>query len=48
MIKELKRCSKCGIISLNSNFHKKSRSIVGLTPHCKLEIFYIQNYQIEI
>ena len=33
---DIKRCSKCGIISLKSNFHKKPRSTDGLTPHCKL------------
>ena len=31
----VKKCSKCGIISLKSNFHKKSRSKDGLNRHCK-------------
>ena len=31
----VKKCSKCGIISLKSNFHKKLKSSDGLQPHCK-------------
>ena len=34
-VDDIKRCSKCGIISLESNFHRKLRSKDGLTPHCK-------------
>ena len=34
---DLKRCSKCGIVSsLMSNFHARSKSSDGLTSHCKL------------
>ena len=31
----MKRCPKCGILSLKSNFHEKSRSKDGLIAHCK-------------
>ena len=32
----MKRCSRCRIISLKSNFQKNKTKIVGLTQHCKL------------
>ena len=31
----VKKCSKCGIISLKSNFHKKLKYSDGLQSHCK-------------
>ena len=31
----IKKCSKCGIISLKSNFHKRTKSSDRLQPHCK-------------
>ena len=31
----LKKCSNCGIISLKSNFHKRSKSGEGLQSQCK-------------
>ena len=31
----IKKCPKCGIISLKSNFHKRMLSIDGLDPRCK-------------
>ena len=31
----VKKCIKCGIISLKSNFHRKLKSSDGLQPHCK-------------
>ena len=31
----VKKCSKCGIIPLKSNFRKKSRSVDGLNSICK-------------
>ena len=33
---DIEKCSNCGISSLKSNYHKKSRSKDGLTAHCKL------------
>ena len=38
-IKDLdKKCSKCGIISLKSNFHKNKIMRDGLNTHCKNRI----------
>ena len=31
----IKKCSKCGIISLKSNFHKNKKSSDGLVSQCK-------------
>ena len=31
----IKKCSKCGIISLKSNFHKNKKSNDGLVSQCK-------------
>ena len=31
----VKKCSKCGIISLKSNFHKNKNMRDGLYTHCK-------------
>ena len=31
----LKRCSKCGILSLRSSFHKQTLSIDGLFSQCQ-------------
>ena len=31
----IKKCSKCGIVKLKSNFHKKRKSIDGLQYQCK-------------
>ena len=31
----VKKCSNCGIVSLKSNFHKRSKSSDGLQPQCK-------------
>ena len=31
----VKKCTKCGIISLKTNFHKKLKSSDGLQLHCK-------------
>ena len=50
----VKKCSKCGIISLKSNFHKRSKSIDGLTTHCGFCVndynknFYNKNRDSEI
>ena len=30
----IKKCSKCGIVSLKSNFHKNKKSKDGLHPQC--------------
>ena len=51
---DLKRCSKCEIISLKCNFHKKPRFKDGLTPHCKpcrkiyRKNYYNEHYDLEI
>ena len=41
----VKKCSKCGIISLKSNFRKKSRSVDGLNSVCKgcMKDYYLKN-----
>ena len=31
----VKKCSKCGIVSLKSNLHKRTKSSDGLHPQCK-------------
>ena len=31
----IKKCSKCGIVKLKSNFHKNKKSSDGLNKHCK-------------
>ena len=31
----IKKCSKCGIVSLKSNFHKNKTKSDGLQPYCK-------------
>ena len=42
---DIKLYSECGILSLKSNFHKKSRFSYGLKPHCKLcQKFYRKKY----
>ena len=33
---DMKRCSKCGIISLKSNFHKDKTKNDGLKSNCKV------------
>ena len=54
MDEHLKRCSKCGYLSLKGNFHKKSRSKDGLTPRCKpcrnffRKKYYNEHYDLEI
>ena len=49
---DLKRCSKCENIQLKGNFHEKSRSKYGITPHCKRKIlrkkYYDEDYDLEI
>ena len=41
----VKKCSKCGIISLKSNFHKNKKSKDGLTSLCKVcKNEYNKNY----
>ena len=41
----IKKCSKCGIISLKSNFHKRSKSSVGFHSQCKFCVNqYNRNY----
>ena len=50
----MKRCSRCGIISLKSNFHKNKTKNDALTQHCKLfrkgyrKRFYTEQYDLEI
>ena len=41
----VKNCSKCGNISLKSNFHKRTLSKNGYRSECKIceKKFYIQN-----
>ena len=34
MDEDLKRCSRCGDVSLKSNFNKDRKSKGGLRPHC--------------
>ena len=44
----VKKCSKCGIVKLKSNFHKRSKSSDGLQPQCKNCILQKQKqYDIE-
>ena len=49
----MKRPSRCGIISLKSNFHKNETKNEGLTQHCKLgrkiyrKKYYIEHYDLE-
>ena len=38
----VKKCSKCGIISLKSNFHRNKNMKDGLQPHC---ISYVEQIQ---
>ena len=41
----VKKCSKCGIISLKSNFHKNKKLKDGLTSHCNVyKNEYHKNY----
>ena len=40
----VKKCSKCGIISLKSTFHKRSTSCDGYNPQCK---FWTKKYYID-
>ena len=41
----IKKCCRCGIISLKSNFHKNKKSKDGLTSHCKVcKNEYNRNY----
>ena len=41
MDEDLKICSKCGIISMKANFHKRLKSSDGFHPQCK---FCRKNY----
>ena len=49
----VKKCSRCVIISLKSNFHRQSKSKNGLQPQCKrcLKLhrgkYYEKNYGLE-
>ena len=36
MDEDIKSCSKYGIISLKSNFHKNTKTSDGFYPQCKL------------
>ena len=53
-MKDLKNCSKCGSLSLKSNFHEKLKFRDRLTPHCKLcqniyrKRYYNEHYDLEI
>ena len=40
-----KRCSKCGIISVKSNFHKNKNRKDGLKSRCKfcMNEYYVKN-----
>ena len=41
----VKKCSKCGIVKLKSNFHKDKKSKDGLTSHCRVcKSHYNKNY----
>ena len=43
----IKKCSKCGIISLKSNFHRNKNMNDGLSPHCKIcKNHYNKNYYV--
>ena len=50
----MKRCSRCGINSLKSNFLEKKTEINGLTQHCKpcrkiyRKKIYNEHYDLEI
>ena len=41
----VKKCSKCGIISLKSNFHKNKNMNDGFQPYCKscIKKYYLEN-----
>ena len=41
----IKKCSRCGIISLKSNFHKSKKSKVELNSICKgcTKDYYLNN-----
>ena len=41
----VKNCSKCGIISLESNFHKNENMSDGFNPKCKFcrKKYYVDN-----
>ena len=41
----MKRCSRCGIISLKSNFHKNKNVSAGFNPQCKFcaKKYYVDN-----
>ena len=41
----VKKCGKCGIISLKSNFHKNKNMNDGFQPYCKscIEKKYLEN-----
>ena len=42
----IKRCSRCGNISLKSNFHKKLSSRNGLNTNCNVcrKLYLIKNF----
>ena len=42
----IKKCCKCGIISLKSNFHKNKKMKDGLNPNCKVcrKKYYNENF----
>ena len=42
----VKKCCRCGIVSLKSNFHKNKNKKDGLQPQCKLctKKYYIDNH----
>ena len=47
-MKDVKRCSKCKILSLKSSFNKNTKSKDGLRSQCKFFVYdYIKNYYIE-
>ena len=41
----VEKCSKCGIVKLKSNFHKRSESSDGFQPQCKVcaKKYYVDN-----
>ena len=41
----IKKCLKCGIISIKSNFHKNKTMSDGFNPQCKFcrKKFYLDN-----